>query len=140
LTLVLCVPVTGRTHQIRVHLKHLGHPIADDPLYEIGGAVRTTRPVLSDGRTAKRVLLIDDATTRTVAPFEPHAQQLAATQSTSADNNGAGVAAVFRATYVDYCGECANPFVEPLTSVSERCLSVFDRGRSHRSCRFTYTQ
>ena len=33
LSLVECVPKTGRTHQIRVHLKHLGHPIAGDPVY-----------------------------------------------------------------------------------------------------------
>ena len=32
-TLVECQPRTGRTHQIRVHLKHLGHPIVGDPLY-----------------------------------------------------------------------------------------------------------
>jgi 23S rRNA pseudouridine1911/1915/1917 synthase len=32
-TLVQCQPHTGRTHQIRVHLKHLGHPIIGDPLY-----------------------------------------------------------------------------------------------------------
>ena len=31
--LVACRPRTGRTHQIRVHLTHLGHPIAGDPLY-----------------------------------------------------------------------------------------------------------
>lgn len=32
-SLVACLPRTGRTHQIRVHLHHLGHPIAGDPLY-----------------------------------------------------------------------------------------------------------
>ena len=32
-TLVACMPRTGRTHQIRVHLQSLGHPIAGDPLY-----------------------------------------------------------------------------------------------------------
>jgi len=32
-SLVECRPRTGRTHQIRVHLKHLGCPVAGDPLY-----------------------------------------------------------------------------------------------------------
>jgi 23S rRNA-/tRNA-specific pseudouridylate synthase len=32
-SLVHCWPLTGRTHQLRVHLQHLGHPIVNDPLY-----------------------------------------------------------------------------------------------------------
>ncbi len=30
-------PKTGRTHQIRVHAKHMGHPIVGDPLYGARG-------------------------------------------------------------------------------------------------------
>jgi 23S rRNA pseudouridine1911/1915/1917 synthase len=32
-SLVLLRPKTGRTHQLRVHLRYLGHPIVGDPLY-----------------------------------------------------------------------------------------------------------
>jgi tRNA pseudouridine synthase 9 len=32
-SVVECKPTTGRTHQIRVHLLHLGYPIVNDPLY-----------------------------------------------------------------------------------------------------------
>lgn len=32
-SVIRCLPVTGRTHQIRVHLQHLGHPIQNDPIY-----------------------------------------------------------------------------------------------------------
>ena len=36
-TLVECKLETGRTHQIRVHMQHLGHPLFGDPVY--GGNV-----------------------------------------------------------------------------------------------------
>jgi 23S rRNA pseudouridine1911/1915/1917 synthase len=32
-TLVECRLATGRTHQIRVHMEHIGHPLIGDPLY-----------------------------------------------------------------------------------------------------------
>src|SRR5215217_1286563 len=32
-TLVQCVLETGRTHQIRVHMKHIGHPLFNDDIY-----------------------------------------------------------------------------------------------------------
>jgi 23S rRNA pseudouridine1911/1915/1917 synthase len=37
-TLLECRLETGRTHQIRVHMQHLKHPIVGDPLY--GGPLK----------------------------------------------------------------------------------------------------
>ena len=37
--LVECSPRTGRTHQIRVHLAHVGYPVFGDPIY--GGRAQT---------------------------------------------------------------------------------------------------
>lgn len=40
LTLVEAFPSTGRTHQVRVHLAHAGHPLAVDPDYGDPGPLR----------------------------------------------------------------------------------------------------
>ena len=32
-SLLRLVLETGRTHQIRVHMRHLGHPVCGDPIY-----------------------------------------------------------------------------------------------------------
>ena len=39
-------PITGRTHQLRVHFRHLGHPIAGDTLYGRPGSVAASRLLL----------------------------------------------------------------------------------------------
>lgn len=36
-SVVMCKPKTGRTHQIRIHLRNLGCPIIGDPIYSKGG-------------------------------------------------------------------------------------------------------
>ena len=63
ISLVECRPRTGRTHQIRVHLKSLGCPVLGDPLY---GRRGTSRHMLHawklgspsiDGRLAFRLRL-----------------------------------------------------------------------------------
>jgi 23S rRNA pseudouridine1911/1915/1917 synthase len=48
-TLLLLELETGRTHQIRVHLKAIGHPIVGDPVYGSGRSIR--------GSTLKRQFL-----------------------------------------------------------------------------------
>ena len=45
-TLIRCSLETGRTHQIRVHMQSIGHPLAGDPVY--GGRPLNLPPLLSD--------------------------------------------------------------------------------------------
>jgi 23S rRNA pseudouridine1911/1915/1917 synthase len=61
-TLVACRLETGRTHQIRVHLAHAGHPLLGDPVYgrarapEIGRqALHAARLEFTHPRTGRRV-------------------------------------------------------------------------------------
>jgi 23S rRNA-/tRNA-specific pseudouridylate synthase len=66
-SLVQCEPLTGRTHQIRVHLRYIRHPIANDPFYSLDtttrycpdseldaawAAAKETKPQTSSSQTA----------------------------------------------------------------------------------------
>jgi 23S rRNA pseudouridine1911/1915/1917 synthase len=42
-SLLSCRLETGRTHQIRVHMAHLGHPLLGDPLYAAGFKTKASR-------------------------------------------------------------------------------------------------
>ncbi|HOX58902.1 MAG TPA: RNA pseudouridine synthase [Candidatus Paceibacterota bacterium] len=50
LTLVEAHPVTGRTHQIRIHLAESGYAVIGDPLYGPPAVVKEERPPRGDGR------------------------------------------------------------------------------------------
>jgi len=43
ITLIECNLETGRTHQIRVHLDHISHPVLGDPLYGHGYKTRVNK-------------------------------------------------------------------------------------------------
>nr|WP_199306523.1 RluA family pseudouridine synthase [Pseudanabaena sp. FACHB-2040] len=60
---------TGRTHQIRVHCAHIGHPIVGDPTYGSGRSVGVNLP--GQALHAERLELRHPATGETVVAIAP---------------------------------------------------------------------
>ena len=64
LTLLECRLETGRTHQIRVHLQHLGHPLVGDQVY---GRAPTKGWFARQALHARELALVHPASGKTVA-------------------------------------------------------------------------
>jgi 23S rRNA pseudouridine1911/1915/1917 synthase len=55
-SLVLLRPKTGRTHQLRVHMRYLGHPIVGDPLYGIADTLFPSATLMLHARSLAIIL------------------------------------------------------------------------------------
>ncbi len=67
---------TGRTHQIRAHLSHIGHPVLGDPLY---GGIRKEIPLEGQALHAFRLEFTHPVTNRVImveAPVPDHFRHL----------------------------------------------------------------
>jgi 23S rRNA pseudouridine1911/1915/1917 synthase len=95
--LVRCRPQTGRTHQIRIHLAHVGHPILADKLYS--GRDRITRGDLlgPDAPDADAVLLARQALHAHVLRLAHPLTGAALSFTSPLPEDMAGVLAVLRA-------------------------------------------
>ena len=66
-TLIECILDTGRTHQIRVHMKYIGYPVTNDPLYgkcfnkEFGQMLHSKEIDFNNPRDNKRIHFEVDA-------------------------------------------------------------------------------
>lgn len=75
-TLVRCRLKTGRTHQIRVHMEYIGHPVIGDPLYGKGN-----RKLYDEGQLlhAEKLILIHPRTKEKMeftAPLPKHFKEV----------------------------------------------------------------
>ncbi|MCR4704782.1 MAG: RluA family pseudouridine synthase [Lachnospiraceae bacterium] len=77
-TYVECILETGRTHQIRVHMNHIGHPLLGDDVYAPG---RKCRFAHLEGQTLHAMVLgfchpVNGDYIETVAPIPAYFQRL----------------------------------------------------------------
>ena len=79
---IACRLDTGRTHQIRVHMEHIGHPLVGDPVYRRGlpgraGEVNTWRGFRRQALHASRLGLVHPASGQTLSWFRAPPDDLA---------------------------------------------------------------
>lgn len=76
-SLVKAYPVTGRTHQIRVHMRHIGHPLLGDPLYGADRPLPPEAPLCRQALHAETLCFEHPATRERVCFHAPLPEDMA---------------------------------------------------------------
>jgi 23S rRNA pseudouridine1911/1915/1917 synthase len=83
---VRLVPKTGRTHQLRVHLAALGHPVIGDVVYA-GARRRVSEPLIGrQALHAERIAFLHPKTARRVAYLAPEPEDFVAARHLCLDD------------------------------------------------------
>ena len=94
--------ITGRTHQIRVHLAALGHPVAGDPVYGTGTARRGPDGLARLFLHAWRLELVSPTSGRLIRAEAPLPEALeavlASLRASTAGSPGAAIGSSARRT------------------------------------------
>jgi 23S rRNA pseudouridine1911/1915/1917 synthase len=85
-TLLRCRLETGRTHQIRVHLASIGHPLVGDPVYGKRGAKNGTRAFRRQALHAQKLALVHPRTRERVSWEAPIPDDMRDLLDAMADN------------------------------------------------------
>ena len=76
-TLVRCRLDTGRTHQIRVHLAAIGHPLVGDPTYGTRARAAALPPFARQALHAERLAFVHPVSRREIAAVSPWPEDFA---------------------------------------------------------------
>lgn len=125
-TLVICKPLTGRTHQIRIHLQWIDFPISNDTCYGYLHEAKKEnkkRPKPDDSYLDDAILESEDNTSPKAkkSKLETTEESASASQNTSSEDNDATCHGVTDDTD-PLCADCK---VDPLPVDPELDLVLF---------------
>ncbi|KAI9209456.1 pseudouridine synthase [Polychytrium aggregatum] len=118
-SVVECKPVTGRTHQIRVHLQYLGFPIANDPLYcsEAWGKDIGKGGIAEEAKQAIIARMEQEVFPSTPCPTDSApscSSSNAPCESTAGGSSAVAEPSQVMGDFRDYCSNCIHKRSDPI--------------------------